>query len=275
METKIAIFKGKEVRKVIHNDEWWFSIVDICFVLTESKDSGAYWRKLKQRLINEGSQVVTNCHGLKLEASDGKKYKTDCANTEGVFRIIQSIPSKKAEPFKRWLAKVGYERIKEIEDPELAVKRTRAMYRIKGYSDEWIERRIQGIKIREELTDEWHKRGVKENQEYAILTAEIHEAAFGIKPSDHKNFKGLEKENLRDHMTTLEHLFSQLGEESTKELAKTRDAQGYEQNLDVAKEGGQVAGRAREDLEKRTGKIVTSRANFKALSDKKKPDQIE
>ncbi|MBU0600768.1 Bro-N domain-containing protein, partial [bacterium] len=175
--TKIAVFRSKEIRKTIHNNEWWFSVVDVCAVLTDSVDSGAYWRKLKQRLKEEGSEVVTFCHGLKLEASDGKKYETDCANTEGIFRIIQSIPSPKAEPFKRWLAKVGYERIQEIEDPELATKRTRAIYKAKGYSDDWIEKRMRGIAIREELTDEWKKHGVEENKEYEILTAEISKAA--------------------------------------------------------------------------------------------------
>lgn len=188
-DTKLAIFKGKEIRKTINNNEWWFSVVDVCGVLTDSVDAGAYWRKLKQRLNKEGSEVVTFCHGLKLEASDKKKYLTDCANTEGLFRIIQSIPSPKAEPFKRWLAKVGYERIQEIEDPELATKRTRALYKAKGYSDDWIEKRLRGIAIREELTDEWESRGVKEQKDYAILTAEISKATFGMTPSEYKAFR--------------------------------------------------------------------------------------
>ncbi len=162
METKLAIFKGKEIRRTLHNDGWWFSVVDVCAVLTDSRDAGAYWRKLKQRLKAEGSEVVTICHGLKLIAPDGKKRKTDCANTEGIFRIIQSIPSPKAEPFKRWLAKVGYERVQEIEDPELATRRTKALYRAKGYSEAWIEKRMRGIAVRAELTDEWQGRGVKE-----------------------------------------------------------------------------------------------------------------
>jgi len=162
--THIAIFRGREIRKAIHNKEWWFSVVDICEILTDSVDAGAYWRKLKQRLKEEGSEVVTNCHGLKLTAPDGKMRETDCANTEGLFRIIQSIPSPKAEPFKRWLAKVGYERIQEIEDPELATKRTRALYKAKGYPDSWIEKRMRGIAIREELTDEWKNHGVKETR---------------------------------------------------------------------------------------------------------------
>ncbi len=186
--SKIAIFRKKEIRKTIHNNEWWFSVIDVCSVLTDSIDAGAYWRKLKQRMKSEGNEIVTVCHGLKLEASDGKKYRTDCANTEGIFRIIQSIPSPKAEPFKRWLAKVGYERVQEIEDPELATKRTRAIYKTKGYSDDWIEKRMRGIAIREELTDEWEKRGIKEQLEYAILTAEISKATFGMTPTEYKKY---------------------------------------------------------------------------------------
>lgn len=230
MTTKIALFKGKEVRKTIHNNEWWFSIADVCTVLAESSDGGAYWRKLKQRLKEEGSESVTICHGLKLEAADGKKYITDCANTEGMFRIIQSIPSKKAEPFKKWLAKVGYERIQEIEDPELATKRTRELYKAKGYSDAWIEKRMRGIEIRETLTDEWKNRGVKEGIEYSILTSEISKAAFGMTPGEYKEFKGLKSENLRDHMTDLELIFSMLGEASTAEIAKNKEAQGFLEN---------------------------------------------
>lgn len=183
--TKLAIFKKKEIRKTIFKDKWWFSVIDVCGALTDSRDAGAYWRKLKQRLKAEGSEIVTNCHGLKLEAADGKKYMTDCADTEGIFRLIQSIPSPKAEPFKRWLAKVGYERVQEIEDPELATKRTRALYNAKGYSENWIEKRMRGIEIREELTEEWQKRGVKEQKEYAILTAEISKATFGMTPSQY------------------------------------------------------------------------------------------
>jgi len=262
MDTKIAVFKGKEVRKTIHNNEWWFSVVDICSILTESADPGAYWRKLKQRLKEEGSEVVTFCHGLKLEAPDGKMRSTDCANTEALFRIIQSIPSPKAEPFKRWLARVGYERVQEIEDPELATKRTRALYKAKGYSDNWIEKRMRGIAIRDELTDEWQKRGVKEASEYAILTAEISKAAFDMTPSEYKKHKGLKRENLRDHMTDLELIFSMLGEASTTEIARTRDTRGFDENKDAAKDGGGVAGRARKDLEKKSGRKVISDKNY-------------
>ena len=262
METNIAVFKGKEIRKTIYNNEWWFSIVDVCGVLTESADAGAYWRKLKQRLREEGSEVVTLCHGLKLLAPDGKLRETDCANTEGIFRIIQSIPSPKAEPFKRWLAKVGYERVQEIEDPELGTKRTRALYKAKGYSDDWIEKRMRGIAIREELTDEWKNRDVTHEKEYAILTSEIAKAAFGITPGKHKKIKGLKRENLRDHMNDLELIFSMLGEAATTEITRVDDAKGFQESRHAARKGGEVSGKARKDLEQKTGKRVVSRENY-------------
>ena len=260
--TKIAIFKGRKIRKTIYKNEWWFSVVDVCGALAESINSGAYWRKLKQRLNEEGSEVVTFCHGLKLNAPDGKKYETDCANTEGIFRIVQSIPSPKAEPFKRWLARVGYERVKEIEDPELATKRTRMLYKAKGYTNGWIEKRMRGIEIRETLTDEWDKRGIKEKREYAILTAEISKAAFDMTPSQYKKFKNLKRENLRDHMDDLELIFSMLGEASTTEIAKVKDPRGFIENKKAAKNGGSVAGKARKDLETKTGKKVSKRQNY-------------
>lgn len=268
MESHIAVFRGKEIRKTLHNNEWWFSIVDVCAALTESADAGAYWRKLKQRLKEEGSEVVTFCHGLKLMAPDGKLRETDCANTEGIFRIIQSIPSPKAEPFKRWLAKVGYERVQEIEDPELGTKRTRALYKAKGYSDDWIEKRMRGIAIREELTDEWKKREVGQEKEYAILTSEIAKAAFGVTPGEHKKIKGLKRENLRDHMTDLELIFSMLGEAATTEITKVDDAKGFQENKQAARKGGEVAGKAREDLERKTRKKVISPENYLAISQK-------
>jgi len=230
--------------------------------LTESPDAGAYWRKLKQRLKEEGSEVVTFCHGLKLEAPDGKMRTTDCADTEGIFRIIQSIPSPRAEPFKRWLAQVGYERVQEIENPELATKRTKALYKAKGYSDDWIEKRMRGIAIREELTDEWNNRGVKEQTEYAILTSEISKAAFGLTPSQYKKLKGLDRENLRDHMTDLELIFSMLGEAATTEITRNRDAQGFVENKQAAAEGGGIAGGARKALETKTRKRVVSKQNY-------------
>jgi len=262
--SKIAIFRGKEIRKAIYQDEWYFSIVDIIEVLTGSANSRRYWSDLKSKLINnEGfSQLYEKIVQLKLESSDGKKYLTDTANTEIIFRIIQSVPSPKAEPFKRWLAKVGYERIQEIEDPELAAKRTRAIYKAKGYPDDWIEKRMRGIAIRGQLTHEWEKRGVKEEREYAILTAEISEATFGLKPSEHKQLKSLKNQNLRDHMTDLELIFTMLGEASTTEIAVQKDAQGFRENIEAAREGGDIAGNARRELEKKSGRKVVSKSNF-------------
>jgi len=241
--------------------------MDVCEVLTDSVDSGSYWRKLKQRLIEEDSQVVTFCHGLKLESSDGKKYKTDCADTEGIFRIIQSIPSPKAEPFKRWLAKVGFERIKEIENPELATKRTRMLYKLKGYPDDWIEKRMRGIVIREELTEEWQKRGAKEQRDCEILTAEISKATFGITPNQYKKVKGLNQQNLHDHMDDFELIFTMLGERSTTEIHKNENSKGLPKLKSDAKAGGDIAGGDRKKLEKRLGRSIVSKDNF--LSKKK------
>lgn len=261
--TKIAVFKGKQIRKTIHNNDWYFSIVDIIEALTDSDNPRNYWNMMKAREKKQSEiQLSTLCVQLKLTSSDGKSYKTDCVNTEAAFRIIQSIPSPKAEPFKRWLAKVGYERVQEIEDPELATKRTRALYKAKGYSDDWIEKRMRGIAIREELTDEWNKRGVKEDAEYAILTAEISKATFGLTPSQYKRLKGLKRENLRDHMNDLEQIFSMLGEAATTEITRNRDAQGFVESKHAALEGGNVAGKARKDLESKTGKRIVSRQNY-------------
>ena len=264
-QDRIVVFQEQSIRRTWHQNEWWFSVVDICQVLTDSTDAGAYWRKLKQRLSAEGSEVVTFCHGLKLEAPDGKQRLTDCANTEGIFRIIQSIPSPKAEPFKRWLAQVGYERVKEIEDPELASRRARELYEAKGYPKEWIDKRMRSIEVRSALTDEWKQRGVAEGREYSILTAEIARATFGLTPGEHKKLKGLEQAgtaNLRDHMTNLELIFTMLGEASTTEIARSKDAQGFDQNKAAAEEGGAVAGNARAELETKTGQPVVSRENF-------------
>jgi hypothetical protein len=269
--TKIAIFKGKQIRKTIHKNEWWFSIVDVAETLTGTDRPRKYWNDLKTKLIKEGYFEVSEKIGqLKLTAPDGKLRETDCANTETMFRIIQSISSPKAEPFKRWLARVGYERIQEIEDPELATKRTRALYKAKGYSDSWIEKRMRGIEIRETLTDEWKKRKVGEDREYAILTAEISKATFGMTPSKYKKFKGLQRENLRDHMNDLELIFSMLGEASTTEIAKNKNAQGFTQNKTAAHKGGRIAGEAREKLEKESGKKVTSRENYLMQPQKRK-----
>lgn len=261
---KLVVFEDKQIRRIFHNGEWYFSIVDIVEVLTNSSNSRRYWSDLKRQLIeNEGFvQLYEKIVQLKLQAPDGKMRETDTTNTETVFRIIQSLPSPKAEPFKRWLAKVGYERIQEIEDPELATKRTRAIYKEKGYSEEWIEKRMRGIAIREELTDEWDKRGIKLQREYAILTAEISKATFGFTPSEYKKHKGLKQENLRDHMTDLELIFSMLGESATKEIAVNRDAQGFDENQSAAKIGGRIACNARQELEQESGKPVISQTNF-------------
>src|SRR3989339_1827790 len=227
METKIAIFKGKQIRKTLYNDEWWFVIEDVVAVLTDSVQPTGYIKDMRRRdpeLSKGWGQIATP---LSVETGGGKQ-KINCANTEGIFRIIQSIPSSKAEPFKRWLAKVGYERVQEIDDPELATKRTRALYRAKGYPDSWIEKRMRGIEIRETLTDEWRNRGIAEERNYAILTAEISKAAFGMTPSQYKKFKGLKRQNLRDHLDDLELIFSMLGEASTTEIAKTRTVRGFQ-----------------------------------------------
>jgi hypothetical protein len=266
--SEISLFEEKQVRRAwnAEQEKWLFAIVDVIAILTQSVDPGAYWRKLKERLKKEGNETVTDCHGLKMTAADGKQRMTDVADTEALLRIIQSIPSPKAEPFKIWLAKVGYERLEEIENPELAAKRMREIYEQKGYSEEWIEKRLRGIAVRDELTDEWKKRGVKQGKEFAILTTEISKATFGMTPSEYKEFKALSnpKENLRDHMTDLELIFTMLGEASTTEIAKKRNALGFPENKKAAKDGGSVAGKARLDLEKQSGKLISTRENFKA-----------
>jgi DNA-damage-inducible protein D len=269
LEKHVSVFKGKIIRRTVFNKEWYFSVVDIVEALTDSPTPRQYWGKVKNREFTalELSPIWVQ---LKLESADGKKYETDCANTEGVFRIIQSIPSPKAEPFKRWLAKVGYERVQEIEDPELATKRTRALYKLKGYSDDWIEKRMRGIAIREELTDEWRNRGVKENIEFAILTAEISKAAFGLTPSQYKKHKGLKRENLRDHMNDLELIFSMLGEASTTKITKDRDTKGFEANKVAAQKGGKIAGDARRKLEVESGGKVITGDNYLITSQKRK-----
>lgn len=272
-DTAIAIFKDKTIRRVWHNNEWWFSVVDVCAALTDSPDASAYWRKLKQRLLAESNQPVTFCHGLKLPAQDGKLRATDCANTEGMFRLIQSIPSSKAEPFKRWLAKVGYERIQEIENPELAQERMKELYEQKGYPKEWIDKRLRGIAIRQNLTDEWQDRGLTQQRDYAILTAEIAKATFGMTPSEHKQYKNLPSKsnvNLRDHMTDLELIFTMLGEQVTTEISKTEKPEGMVENKKVAKRGGIVAGKARKETEKEIGKSVVSNENYLQLEQTKK-----
>ncbi len=268
--TKIAIFQKKEIRKTIHNNEWWFSVADVIEALTDTVDVRDYIKKMRKRDKELNAYWGTNCPPVEMIAKDGKKRKITSANTEGIFRIIQSIPSPKAEPFKRWLARVGYERVKEIEDPELATKRTRAIYKAKGYSNAWIEKRMRGIEVRETLTDEWKKRGVKEGREYAILTAEISKATFDMTPSEYQKFKRLKRENLRDHMNDLELIFTMLGEASTTEIAKNKNSQGFVKNKFAAQEGGSVAGKAKKDLEKRSGKKVSTRQNYLPKSEDKK-----
>ncbi len=265
--TKIAIFKGQKVRKTIHNNEWWFVINDVIASLTDSTDPAQYFKRLKSRdkelakLTDKGG--VQFVPPLMLEVGTaGGKQKAYCWNTEGIFRLIQSIPSPKAEPFKRWLARVGYERIQEIEDPELATKRTRALYKAKGYSDDWIEKRMRGIQVREQLTNEWKNREVGGDREYAILTAEISKATFGMTPSQYKKFKNLKRVNLRDHMTDLELIFSMLGEASTTEIAKNRDTKGFIENKVATQKGGTIAGEARQKLEKESGKKVSTKQNY-------------
>lgn len=271
MEIKTAVFKGKKIRKTIHKGEWWFSVVDVIEALTDSVNPRDYWFKMKIRVKEEGGfEPSTICRQLKLPAPDGKMRATDCANTEGIFRIIQSIPSPKAEPFKRWLAKVGYERVQEIENPELATKRTRMLYKLKGYSDNWIEKRMRGIAIREELTDEWQKRGAQEKKDYEILTAEISKATFGITPSQYKKIKRLKRENLRDHMDDFELIFTMLGERATTEIHRTEDSRGVPKLKSDAKAGGDIAGNARKQLEKRIRRPIVSRDNFLEQSKKVK-----
>jgi DNA-damage-inducible protein D len=270
--SSIKLFEEKNARSAFNEQEekWYFSIVDVVEVLTESPNPQVYWRVLKKRLLAEGNQTVTNCNALKMLAIDGKMRMTDVADTEQLLRLIQSIPSPKAEPFKQWLAQVGAERIAEIENPELAQARIRETYKAKGYSDEWIDKRIRGILVRDELTNEWKQRGVKEGKEYSILTAEISKATFGIIPSEYKKLKGLTKtsENLRDHMTDLELIFTMLGEASTTEIAKNKNAKGFVENHKAAKAGGNVAGNARKELEQKSGKKIVTNKNFKQLSEK-------
>jgi len=264
-DKSLIVFQDKKIRRQWYNEEWYFSVIDVVAILVDQQEyqrSRKYWNKLSQRLREEGSEVVTFCHQLKLLADDGKMRVTDCANTEGIFRIIQSIPSPKAEPFKKWLAKVGYERVQEIEKPELTQKRMRELYKAKGYSDDWIEKRVRGIAVRDELTDEWDKRGVKKGKEYSILTAEISKATFGLTPAEYKKHKGLKRENLRDHMNDLELIFTMLGEASTTKIAKKKNAQGFNENKDTAKRGGAVAGIARKQLEIETNEKVVSSDNY-------------
>ena len=263
MNNEIKIFEGNQIRSVWDNDkeEWYFSVVDVVGILTDSKDPGAYWRKLKQRLKEEGSEVVTFCHGLKLKAADGKMRESDVADMQGIFRIIQSVPSPKAEPFKMWLAEVGKERLDEIVDPELTIERALETYLRKGYSREWINQRLQAIQVRKELTDAWQDHGIKEGTEYAILTNEISKAWSGMTTREYKDLKGLKKQNLRDNMSTTELILNMLAETATKDIANASNPYGLEENKKVAKRGGNVAKVAKETLEQETGKPVITTKN--------------
>lgn len=265
MGSKIQIFENRKVRSYWdpEAEEWYFSAVDVCNVLamSASKDPGAYWRKLKQRLKNEGSEVVTNCHGLKLLASDGKHYKTDCFTTADTFRLIQSIPSPKAEPFKLWMAQVAAERLDEIADPEKAILRGADYYRAKGYTEGWINQRLQAIEMRKELTDEWKARGIEEEKDYAILTNEMTKAWSGMSVKDYKELKGLKKENLRDNMTNIELVLNMLAEVTTTAISKSRQPETFGQSINIAREGGAVAGDARKSVEQRIGSTVISSLN--------------
>ena len=258
---KIALFQGKQIRRTLHGNEWWFAVEDVVSVLTDTVNSKDYINKMRLRDEELSKGYGQFVHTLPIPTAGGKQMM-NCANTEGIFRLIQSIPSPKAEPFKRWLAKVGYERVQEIEDPELATKRTRALYKLKGYSDGWIEKRMRGIAIREELTDEWKDRGAEGSKDYAILTAEISKATFGVTPREYKKLKGLERENLRDHMSDLELIFGMLGERATTEIHRNEDSKGIRKLQSDAKAGGDIAGGARKKLEERLGRSVVTEQNF-------------
>jgi len=258
-------FEGHQIRRMIDEEtgEWWYAVVDVIEALTDSQKPRDYWYRMKRRVADsEGIELSTICRQFKLKAANNRFYDTDCADTEGMFRIIQSIPSPKAEPFKRWLAEVGAERLDEIENPELAAERLRQIYRVKGYSDDWIERRLQSIVTRNELTDEWQQRGVEAGREVAILTAEIAKETFGMTPAEYKMLKKLKRENLRDHMTGLELAFTILGEAATTEITRQEDAQGFSKNRNAARKGGRIAGNARKELEAETGRPVNSTTNY-------------
>ena len=262
MDNEIKLFEGNQIRSIwdIEREEWYFSIVDIVGVLTESENPRKYWSVLKTRLKKEGNQLATICSQLKMKATDGKMRSTDVADIQGIFRIIQSIPSPKAEPFKMWLAEAGKERIDEIIDPELTIDRALATYLQKGYTREWINQRLQAIQVRKELTDAWEDHGVKEGREYAILTNEITKAWSGMTTRQYKDYKGLKKQNLRDNMTTTEIILNMLAEAATKDIANATHPQGLEENKKVAKDGGSIAGNARREIEERTGKpVITSK----------------
>ncbi len=267
----LVVFEGKNIRRIWYNKEWYFSVVDVIEALTNSPTPRQYWGKVKDRGFTQ-LQLSPIWVQLKLQSSDGKYYETDCANTESLFRIIQSIPSKRAEPFKRWLAKVGYERVQEIENPELAQNRVKEYYELKGYPKDWIEKRVRGIAIRQDLTDEWKSRGVEEEKDFAILTNEISKATFGKTVVEYKQFKRLKKpnQNLRDHMTDWELILTMVGEKATTDITIAKDAKGFPQLKHTAKEGGDIAQNTRKELEQKIGKSVVSNENYLHLAEKKK-----
>ena len=262
-ENKIKVFESRQIRTLwnAEEEEWYFSVVDIVAVLTDSKDPNAYWRKLKQRLRDEGNETVTNCHGLKMRAPDGKMRLTDCLDTKGVLSLVQSIPSPKAEPFKMWLAQVGSERLDEIADPEKAILRGAEFYRAKGYTEGWINQRLQTIEMRKELTDEWKARGIDSSRDYAILTNEMTRAWSGMSVQEYKAHKGLKKENLRDNMTNIELVLNMLAEVTTTAISRQERPETFEENKRVAREGGATAKEARQAVERRLGKSVISPLN--------------
>ena len=263
-ENEIVLFEEGEIRRIWDEDEekYYFSVVDIISILSESKNPRVYWSQLKRREKQASGQLFTFCKQFKFRAPDGKMRRTDCADVEGVLRLIQSVPSPKAEPFKQWLAMVGHERLQEIQDPELAAQRARELYRAKGYSDEWIEARLQSIATRNELTDEWQGRGVKKGLEYAVLTNEVSKGTFDLTVGEHKKLKQLANQSLRDHMTNMELIFTMLGEASATEVTRSKDAQGFEENKETSRKGGEIAGEARRLVEKRTGSRVVSKRNY-------------
>jgi DNA-damage-inducible protein D len=275
MENQLAIFEQKPIRQVQHEGETFFSIIDIIQVLMDSTNPSSYWNKVQKTILSD-SQLLPFWQKLKLVGQDGRSRPSDCANKEGIFRILMSVPSPKAEPFRLWLAQIGKQHIDEIGDPELGFDRLKDIYTAKGYPKEWIDSRMKSIDIRKQLTDEWQQRGVKEGQEYAILTAEIAKATFGLTPSEHKNVKGLERQNLRDHMTNLELIFTMLGEESTRQYAVEDDAQGFNENHESAQKGGKAAGSALKNYEATTGKKIVSDSNFlKQIKENNEEDNAE
>ncbi len=275
-ETAIKLFESKQVRSVWDSEaeKWYFSIVDVVGILSDSSNPNNYWKVLKHRLTKEGSELVTNCNQLKMQSADGKFYKTDVADTEQLFRLIQTIPSPKAEPFKLWLAKVARERLDELEDPEIGIDRLMETYLRKGYSKEWINQRLKSIEIRKELTDEWENRGVQKGQEFAILTDEITKAWSGFTTKEYKKFKDLKKENLRDHMTNLELVLNMLAEASTTEISKEKKPKTFPESRKIAKQGGTIAGNTRKEIEEKTGKKVVSKLNARQLEEKREKGSL-